>query len=211
MNKKEFLKIWLVVLGIPVFIQGCSEMLELGPDNSIVRGEIYSVALDQYAIKTGLYHTLQELVEENFILGELRGDLVVAAKGAFNNKDYMELWYHPGSKIVHHKMKKILPNGGHKELLSTGADYMEKYGAIKWLSDDRDMIVVKEEDYKWADEEWWPRVLKAGFKYWAIVKPTNSVFGNMQMKRFVREYRDRGVIVEMFNSVEAALEWLESK
>ena len=46
------------------------------------------------------------------------------------NKEYMELWYHPDSKIIHHKMKKILPHGAHEELLSTGADYMEKYGAI---------------------------------------------------------------------------------
>ncbi len=127
------------------------------------------------------------------------------------NKDYMALWYHPGSKIVHHKMKQTLPKGGHKELLSTGAEYMEKYGATKWLSDDRDMGIVKEEDYKWADDVWVPRVLNAGFKYWAIVLPTSSALGNMQMKRFVEEYRARGVTVEAFTTLEAAIEWLESK
>ena len=108
-------------------------------------------------------------------------------------------------------MKKILPDGGHKELLSTGADYMEKHGATKWLSDDRDMVVVKEEGYKWADEVWVPRVLKAGFKYWAIVRPASSVFGNMQIKRFVKEYQERGVTVKVFDTVYDAVEWLESK
>ena len=125
-------------------------------------------------------------------------------------KDYMELWYHPDSKIVHHKMKKTLPKGGHKELLSTGADYMEKYKATKWLSDDRDMVVVREEDYKWANENWTPRVLKAGFKYWAIVLPKSAI-GTMQMKGFVKQYQDMGVEVEVFETLESALKWLESK
>ena len=126
------------------------------------------------------------------------------------NTDFMSLWYHPDSKIVHHKMKKSLPPGGHKELLSTGADYMEKYGAIKWLSYDRDMVVVSEEALKWADEEWVPRVLKAGFKYWAIVLPKSSI-GTMQVKRLIKEYNKRGVTVELFETLEDALAWLESK
>ena len=131
-------------------------------------------------------------------------------KKAVINKDYMELWYHPDSKIVHHKMKQTLPKGGHKELLSTGAEYMEKYRAVKWLSDDRDMVVVREEDYKWANENWTPRVLKAGFKYWAIVLPKSAI-GTMQMKGFVKQYKDLGVEVEVFETLESAMKWLESK
>ena len=126
------------------------------------------------------------------------------------NKDYMELWYHPDSKIVHHKMKQTMPKGGHQELLSAGADYMEKYRGGKWLSDDRDMVVVREEDSKWADENWLPRVKKAGWKYWAIVMPKSSI-GSMQVKRFVKQYRDMGLEVEVFVTVESALSWLESK
>ncbi len=127
------------------------------------------------------------------------------------NKDYMELWYHPASKIVHHKMKKILPDGGHEELLSTGAECMEKHGATKWLSDDSEMVVVREEANKWAEEVWLPRVLKAGFKYWAIVKPNSSVFGNMQITRFAKEYREKGIAAKIFDTVEQAIVWLESK
>ncbi len=83
-----------LIIGSVFFIlaAGCSDFLEVGPENSIVRGDVYDVALDQYTIKTGLYNTLQELVEEKFILGELRGDLVVAGPGAKNNKDYMEFF-----------------------------------------------------------------------------------------------------------------------
>ena len=126
------------------------------------------------------------------------------------NKDYMKLWYHPDSKIVHHKMIKTLPKDAHKELLSTGADYMEKYRGGKWLSDDRDMVAVREEDSQWADENWLPRVLKAGWKYWAIVLPKSSI-GTLQVKRFVKQHRDLGIEVEVFETLESALSWLESK
>lgn len=78
------------------------------------------------------------------------------------------------------------------------------------MSDDREMVVVREEDYKWADEEWVPRVIKAGFKYWAIVLPSSSI-GTMQVKRFAEEHRARGVTVEVFDTLESAMEWLESK
>ena len=126
------------------------------------------------------------------------------------NKDYMKLWYHPDSKIVHHKMIKTLPKGAHQELLSTGADYMEKYRGGKWLSDDTEMVAVREEDSQWADVNWFPRVRKAGWKYWAIVLPKSSI-GNLQVNRFVKQHRDMGIEVEVFETPESAMTWLESK
>ncbi len=126
------------------------------------------------------------------------------------DNEYMALWYYPELKIVHHKTKQTLPEGGFERLLSTGADYIEKYRASKWLSDESNLVAISKEDNEWGDTVWAPRVIKAGFKYWAVIFP-KSVIGSLQMKRFVKEYSDRGVTVEMFDSVEPALTWLESK
>ena len=126
------------------------------------------------------------------------------------NNDHMALWYDPASKFVHHKIKKSLPKGAFEELLSTGADYMEKYGMKKWLSDDSNVVAITKEDSEFGDKVWAPRVIKAGFTYWAVVTPT-SAMGSLQVNRFVKEYRERGVTVEVFDSVEAAKTWLNSK
>ena len=126
------------------------------------------------------------------------------------NNDYMALWYDPVSKFVHHKIKKTLPKGAFEELLSTGADYLEKYGMKKWLSDDSNVVAITKEDSEYGDKIWAPRVIKAGFTYWAVVMPT-SAMGSLQLNRFVKEYRDRGVTVEVFDSVDAAKTWLNSK
>ncbi len=122
----------------------------------------------------------------------------------------MALWFHPASKIVHHKIKKPLPPGAFQRLLGTGAEYMEKHRASKWLSDDSDVVAIAKDDNAWGDEKWAPRVIKAGFKYWAVVMP-KSALGSLMLKRFVNEYRERGVNVEAFDSVDAAIKWLESK
>jgi hypothetical protein len=119
------------------------------------------------------------------------------------------LFFHPDSKVVHHKIKGGLFGSDFRDLLSKGAEWMERYHATKWLSDDRDNTIVAPEDYQWGDTEWAPRVIKAGFKYWAIVVPASAV-GNLQMRRFADEYRQRGVTVQVFDKLETALAWLAS-
>lgn len=125
------------------------------------------------------------------------------------NNENMALWYDPVSKYIHHKIKKSLPKGAFEELLSTGASYLEKHGMKKWLSDDSNVVAITKEDSEFGDNVWAPRVIKAGFKYWAVVMPT-SAMGSLQINRFVKEYRERGVTVEVFNSVDDARKWLES-
>jgi hypothetical protein len=126
------------------------------------------------------------------------------------NDDNMSLGYDPVSKYVHHKIKKSLPKGAFEKLLSSGADHLEKYGMKKWLSDDSNVVAITKEDAEWGDKVWAPRVIKAGFKYWAVVMPT-SAMGSLQINRFVKEYREKGVTVEVFNTVDAAKAWLDSK
>jgi hypothetical protein len=84
---------------------------------------------------------------------------------------------------------------------------MEQHGARKWLSDDRNNVVVAPEDIKWADEVWFPRVKRAGFEYWAVVVPSLTV-GAVQLKNLQTKRRAQGVTVELFETIEAAMAWL---
>ncbi len=79
------------------------------------------------------------------------------------------LWYHPDTGIVHHRIKRYLIQGGFRKLLTASAEVVETHGASKYLSDDRSNVVVDPDDVKWADDEWYPRVKKAGLKRWALV------------------------------------------
>lgn len=124
--------------------------------------------------------------------------------------EFVSLWYHAEDKVVHHKIKSFLPRGVFEKLLTSGAELVEKYGAEKWLSDDRSNIVVTPEDMKWADEVWHPRMRKTGFKYWAIVVPSMTV-GELQLRSVRKKRRSQGLTVEMFETVEEAMAWLKSR
>lgn len=121
--------------------------------------------------------------------------------------DDVALWYHPEPKIIHHQIRGLLPPGALQKLLTKGAECLEQHHAQKWLSDDSQSVPIRPEDYEWGDKVWAPRVIKAGFRYWAIVLPEGAV-AQLQMQRFCAEYRARGVTAELFTHEQRALEWL---
>ena len=124
------------------------------------------------------------------------------------DNEYASLWFHQTKKIVHHQFHQFVHGQHFREILERGAEVFEKNGSQKWLSDDRDNSALLQEDSQWAIEVWQPRVMNAGWKYWALVMP-KKVVGKMNMKQFVEMYRDQGVAVEVFDDVDQALEWLE--
>ncbi len=126
------------------------------------------------------------------------------------DNEYVTLWYHPEHGIVHHQFHKYIYGQPFRDMLSKGADIFEQYGADKWLSDDRNNSALPPEDAEWGDTYWAPRVIQAGWKYWAVVMP-EAIIGQMNMKRFIKMYSDRGVTVRAFTDPNEALKWLESQ
>ena len=127
----------------------------------------------------------------------------------FDN-EYMTMWYYRDKKIVHHEIHKFTQGKALRDGLSEGAAILEKNGAQKWLSDDRQNTVIGKEDTEWTATVWRPRVIKAGWKYWALVLP-EKVVGQMVMKRIIKEYADTGVTVEIFSDPDKAMKWLEAQ
>jgi hypothetical protein len=121
--------------------------------------------------------------------------------------EYMSLWYHPETGIVHHRIKKYLVQGGFRKLLGASAELLEAHRASKYLSDDRDNVVVDPEEIKWAEDHWYPRAIGAGLKRWALVLPSSTV-GTLQARSILEDRRKRGLDVEGFESLELAMAWL---
>jgi len=126
------------------------------------------------------------------------------------DNEYITLWYYPQKKIVHHEFHKFAYGKTFQDALSAGAAILEKKGAQKWLSDDRKNTVLGKDDMNWTATVWRPRVIKAGWKYWAIVLP-EKILGQMAMKRIIEEYANTGVTVKMFSDPDEAMRWLETQ
>lgn len=126
------------------------------------------------------------------------------------DNEFITMWFYPDKKMVHHKFKKYVKGEPFRNMLLTSTKLMQEKGATKWLSDDSDMPVLSPDDEEWGRVNWFPQTVKAGWKYWAIVLPKMMV-GNVNMKRLASEYSQAGITAEVFDNVEAARKWLESR
>ena len=126
------------------------------------------------------------------------------------DNEYITVWYYPDKKIVHHQMHKFTYGKTLHDGLSAGAAILEEKGAQKWLSDDRKNTGLGKDDMNWTATVWRPRVVKAGWKYWALVLP-EKIIGQMSMKRIIEEYANTGVTVQMFSDPDEAMRWLETQ
>ena len=131
-------------------------------------------------------------------------------KDTIVDNENMTLWYYPDTKIVHHEFHQFTKGQTLRDGLSAGAEVLEKKMAQKWLSDDRKNTVISTEDMEWTATVWRPRVIKAGWKYWALVLPEKTI-GKMNMNRIIKDYADTGVTVQVFNNTDDAMQWLKAQ
>ena len=123
------------------------------------------------------------------------------------DNQHASLVYHPDEKIVHHTFHKELNSETFRNVLNTGIDLLKQHKAQKWLSDNRAMNAHSEDDGVWTNTDWLPRVIGAGWKYWALVIPYDAK-ARMNMVEFVNSFYEKGVRVMVFTELDPALEWL---
>jgi hypothetical protein len=121
--------------------------------------------------------------------------------------EYATLRYYPDTKIVHHTFYKPISGQEFRNVLNTGAKTLEKNQASKWLSDDRGNLALPADDTEWSKTDWFPRAVKAGWKYWALVVP-EDIMARMNLKEFVDSYLEQGLQIAVFTEPEEAMKWL---
>jgi len=122
--------------------------------------------------------------------------------------EYATLVYHPDTKIVHHIFHKPIGGKEFRQVLDNGANALAQHQASKWLSDDRENSALSREDTEWSKTDWFPRAVKAGWKYWALVVP-QDIIARMNMKEFVDSYVEQGLRIAVFSKPDEAMKWLE--
>lgn len=130
----------------------------------------------------------------------------MATLSLINNK-YAHLVFYTDEKIIHHTFHKELDSETLRHVLNTGIDLLNQYEATKWLSDNRAIEPHSENDTNWINNDWLPRVIAAGWKYWALVVP-DDVMAQMNMVEFVNMFYDRGVRVMVSSDLDEARTWL---
>jgi hypothetical protein len=125
-------------------------------------------------------------------------------------REPITVWYYPGSRIVHHQVHHPVLGEAFREALTSGVRAMKENGGTKWLSDDRPNGALLPEDLKWVDEVWSLQTVEAGWKHWALVPPTAMV-GQLNVRRHIQLWKDRGIVVQVFDDVGKAMQWLAAQ
>jgi hypothetical protein len=124
------------------------------------------------------------------------------------DNEFVSLRYYVAERIVRHEFKQFVRGEHFRSVLEKGLEVFRKFSASKWLSDDRGNTAITPADAEWAVTDWGPRVVAAGWKFWAVVLPEN-VIGQMNMKRWLKLYADKGVTAEVFSDPITAFAWLD--
>jgi hypothetical protein len=142
--------------------------------------------------------------EETTLPRNLRLDLEVLL-----DNDVARLCYDPRHKIVQHEFRSFAHGRALRDVLEKGLELCRSRGACKWLSDDRGNGPVTAADGEWALNDWAPRVIAAGWKYWGVVLP-DKVLGQMNMRRWIETYSKFGVVAQTFDDTDQARAWLKA-
>lgn len=121
--------------------------------------------------------------------------------------DEISVYYYPEIGIVHHKMHKPCRGSSFQTALTKGAEIIETHGAHKWLSDDRKNYVLSPGDEEFGARVWFPRVRKAGWSHWAVVRPEQAV-AQLNVGRFIKMFGELGVETIFVSDFDEAWTWL---
>jgi hypothetical protein len=125
------------------------------------------------------------------------------------DNEYITLQYLPDKKIIYHTVHKPIPDQPLKDAVNAGTEALKKYGACKWLSDDRKNGPVSPEIAEWGREDWNPRTIAAGWKYWANVVP-EEVASAGALSPVIEALFELGLRMMVFTDLKSAFQWLDS-
>lgn len=125
------------------------------------------------------------------------------------DNEYITLQCFPERKLIYHVVHKPIPDAPLREALNAGTDALKKYGATKWLSDDRKNGPLAPETIEWGLKDWDPRTIAAGWKYWANVVP-QEIQAAGALAPLIDILFDMGLKMLLFTDPQKAAEWLDS-
>jgi len=132
----------------------------------------------------------------------------MAPISVFDN-EYITVQYWPDKKLIYHVIHKPIDGQPLKDALNAGTEALIKYKATKWLSDDRKNGPVSQDVIDWGIQDWDPRTIAGGWKYWANVVPQEIVAAG-SMAPLIEILYDMGLRLMVFTDPQKAIEWLDS-
>lgn len=121
--------------------------------------------------------------------------------------EYVTLRYVESQNYLYHTVHRPVDETVFMASLDSGVDFMHQHHVQKWLSDDRLNGPFSETFSQWAINDWIPRSIQAGWKYWANVVPV-EIKAAGTLGPFIEVLYDMGLRMMVFSKLEEAQTWI---
>jgi hypothetical protein len=120
-----------------------------------------------------------------------------------------DIYYIKSLETVHSVWKgEFVSSSEFHKIMDTMIELLEVMKSSIIYADARKMKVISDLDQNWLAHDWYPRALKAGFKYQAIMVSPNT-FSEYGIRNITKTY-DMDMVQSMIcTKPEVALEWIK--
>src|SRR4051812_16960888 len=87
------------------------------------------------------------------------------------DNDLISLWCYRNKFMVHQLVHRPVGGPPLRHALKMGTEALKANTSVRWLSDERNNGALTPDDMHYIPDVWFPEMLKAGWRYWAIVLP----------------------------------------
>lgn len=126
------------------------------------------------------------------------------------DKPFCKIYYHESLRAVHLDWGRFSSPEEFKEACDFSLKLLIERHANKIIADNSKVAVVSIENQNWLTNDWFPRALKEGFKYSAVVV-NDDFYVNYAVKRIEKNIKDDSFQVNYFTDFEEAKAWLASQ
>lgn len=125
------------------------------------------------------------------------------------DEPFLTIHWEEAAKAVRMEWKAFASSEDFRRGLNKGLELLTKKMTGRWLADMRNIGVIGIADQKWSNEDWFPRAVKGGLRFMALVMPT-STLSTMGVKNIMNHIGDIPIDTRYFDNTNEALAWLKT-
>jgi hypothetical protein len=126
------------------------------------------------------------------------------------NEHFLTIHWDEAHKCVVMEWKAFAKSAEFRRGLDKGLELLTNKKAARWLADMRKMGTIGVEDQKWSNEDWFPRAVRGGIRYMALVMPA-SALASMGVKNIMNTIGNIPIETQYFDSPDKARDWLKTR
>jgi hypothetical protein len=125
------------------------------------------------------------------------------------DEPFLTVHWEEDAKTVRMEWKAYAKSEELRKGLNKGLELLTKRMTGRWLGDLRNIGVIGLADQKWSNEDWFPRAVKGGMRFMALVMPTSAI-SSMGVRNILNQLGDITIETRYFDNTDEALAWLKT-